>query len=319
MRISRGIPARYGFPFLIAGILLVVVMLCGGPSAEGVPRVSKACLDCHEGKDATLAATAHHVTGGEGDTVGAGLACTDCHAGDARHWEDDPAANPMTDPSTIGATAEAHLCSTCHQNSHQQNQLEKNVHANHEVGCSGCHSVHQGTGTALLRKGEKELCLGCHAKVEGQFAKPYRHPVQDGILKCSECHLTLDETRRGLSLNGTNVCLKCHGEMEGPFVHEHPATLDYSTEEGGCLSCHEPHGSSLPRMLKQPYEPPHYQLCSQCHSVPRHNLNSVHGTRWSGVACNDCHTDIHGSYTSRLFLSESLEGQGCFNVGCHKF
>jgi hypothetical protein len=45
----------------------------------------------------------------------------------------------------------------------------------------------------------------------------------------------------------------------------------------------------------------------------------MHGTTWSGVPCNDCHTDIHGSYSSRLFLSASLEGQGCFNVGCHKF
>jgi hypothetical protein len=45
----------------------------------------------------------------------------------------------------------------------------------------------------------------------------------------------------------------------------------------------------------------------------------MHGTQWSGVPCNDCHADIHGSYVSRLFLSESLQGQGCFNAGCHAF
>ena len=62
---------------------------------------------------------------------------------------------------------------------------------------------------------------------------------------------------------------------------EHRATLDYSSEEGGCLSCHDPHGSYIARLLKQPLEAPSFQLCSQCHSVPGHRNNSVHGTMWA--------------------------------------
>jgi len=139
----------------------------------------------------------------------------------------------------------------------------------------------------------------------------------EGVMKCSECHVTLGETKTELSRNGSNVCMKCHGEFEGPFPHEHLATLDYTTEEGGCIACHEPHGSHLPRMVQQPYEGPHYQLCTQCHSVPGHNSNSMHGTTWAGMACNECHVDIHGSYSNRLFVSESLQGLGCFNAGCH--
>jgi hypothetical protein len=71
-------------------------------------------------------------------------------------------------------------------------------------------------------------------------------------------------------------------------------------------------------MVKQPYEPPHFQLCTQCHSVPRHFSNSMHGTSFSGIPCNDCHTDIHGSYDNRLFVNQSLVAQGCFNSGCHR-
>jgi len=318
---SLGIPYRYAVPFLIAGLLLVgsSVLRPGDLSAQDRPRVSKACLDCHAGRDSTLAATAHRLPGDALDGPRARMACTDCHAGDRRHWEDDPNQYPMTNPSKASAIREAQLCSACHQNAHQQNMVEKNVHTANDVNCSGCHSVHQSTHPALLKQAESGLCLGCHTDVAGQFAQPFRHPVNDQIVKCSDCHLTLDQTRRPLSRNGTNVCTRCHAEFEGPFPYEHQATLDYSTEEGGCLSCHDPHGSSLPRMLKQPYEAPHFQLCAQCHSVPRHNLNSMHGTTWSGVPCNDCHTDTHGSYSSRLFLSESLEGRGCFNVGCHKF
>jgi DmsE family decaheme c-type cytochrome len=204
-------------------------------------------------------------------------------------------------------------------NSHQQNMLEKNIHVDNDVNCSGCHKVHESTRPGLLKAAEFDLCLDCHSEVEGQFAMPFRHPVNDEIVACSECHLTLDAMTRELSLNGVNsACMDCHNEFQGPFPFEHQATVDYSTEEGGCLNCHDPHGSSQPRMLTQPYEPPHFQLCTQCHSVPPgHNLNTQHGTMWAGVSCNECHTDIHGSYTSRNFLSESLRGQGCFNAGCH--
>ena len=312
---------RSAFPLLVACVVLGVSLAVakGGFAAEDKTRASEVCLGCHTGQDATLAATGHRLSAAALDGPAARIACTDCHAGDARHWEEDPAANPMTDPSRVGAAAEARLCAACHQNAHQQNMLEKNVHLTNDVNCSACHSVHASKQPALLRQAESGLCLGCHTSVEGQFARPYRHPVNDGIVKCSECHMTLDATRRPLSTNGTNVCVRCHAEFEGPFPYEHPATVDYSTEEGGCVTCHEPHGSHLPRMLKQPYEAPHFQLCTQCHSVPRHNSNRMHGTRWAGMPCNECHSDIHGSYTSRLFLSESLEGRGCINVGCHKF
>jgi DmsE family decaheme c-type cytochrome len=196
--------------------------------------------------------------------------------------------------------------------------VEKNVHLANDVSCSGCHSVHAPKHPALLKAAQNKLCLDCHTRVEGQFARPYRHPVPEGVIQCNDCHKTLDLTSRALSNNGTTVCLSCHGEFAGPFPFEHQATLDHSTEEGGCLTCHEPHGSSLPRMVKQPYAPPHYPLCTQCHSVPRHFSNTMHGTTWAGVACNDCHTDVHGSYDNRLFVNSSLQAQGCFNSGCHR-
>lgn len=310
---------RSAFLLLIACIVLgaSVAVTSRGSAAPDSTRVSQACLACHAGQDVSLAATGHRLPGGAVDGAAARIACTDCHSGDRRHWEDDPAANPMVDPSKATAAAEARLCSACHQSAHQQNALEKNAHAANDVNCSACHSIHASKHPALLKQAESGLCLGCHRDVEVQFSKSYRHPVKDGIVKCSECHQTLDTTRRPLATNGTNVCMKCHGEFEGPFPYEHPATVDYSTDEGGCVACHEPHGSNLPRMLKQPYEAPHFQLCTQCHSVPpRHLSNSQHGTDWASWACNKCHTDIHGSYTSRLFLSESL--RGCFNAGCHQ-
>jgi DmsE family decaheme c-type cytochrome len=311
---------RYAGPVWVACALLAALVIVSHHdlSAQDDVRLSQVCLDCHTGQDASLAATPHRLRADALDGPEAPVACTDCHTGDRRHWEEDAEQYGMTDPSVSGARAEARLCSACHQSAHQQNMLERNVHTSSGVNCSACHSIHGSRLAGLLKKAERALCLDCHASVEGQFARPFRHPVEEGVVRCSECHLTLDETQRELSLNGTNVCMRCHGEFEGPFPYEHQATVDYSTDEGGCLTCHQAHGSYLPRLLKQPYAPPHFAICAQCHSVPRHNANAMHGTRWAGVPCGECHADIHGSYTSRLFLSESLEGLGCFSVGCHR-
>lgn len=320
---SREISFRH-LPLILAGCVALAglaAFLEHAPSAQDQPRESTVCLDCHGGLDSTLAGTAHW-SGKTHDGAGALVACTDCHVGDRRHWEDDAEKFPMSNPARLDAASQAAACSRCHQNSHQQNMAERNVHAANEVSCSGCHRMHgakKGAKNAsLLAKPEPELCVGCHQRTEGQFARSYRHPVAEGVVKCTDCHTTLDRTSKALTYNGTSVCLDCHGEFAGPFPFQHQATMDHSTDEGGCLSCHEPHGSHLPRMMKQPYEPPHYPLCSQCHSVPRHFSNSMHGTAWAAMACNDCHTDIHGSYDNRLFVNESLKAQGCFNSGCHR-
>ena len=288
-------------------------------SAAPSPRLSSTCVECHEGYDTSLEATMHQLPSADVDAPAARVACTDCHAGDARHYEEDPAAFRMANPESLTAAGAAQACARCHQNTHQQNMQERNVHFENNVTCSACHKIHGSTHASLLREPQTSLCFSCHSSQAVQFAKPYRHPLNDEVMACSECHQSLDETRRDLSLNGSNVCMSCHDEFAGPFPFEHQATVDYSTQEGACITCHDPHGSYQPRMLKQPYEPPHFQLCSQCHTVPKHNFNSNHGTMWAGVACNECHTDIHGSYLNRKFLSESLQTQGCINAGCHQF
>jgi len=282
-------------------------------------RVSAVCLDCHDEQHAALAGSVHQILDPEVEGDEARITCTACHLGNEAHWEDDPEDNPM--PSLADATPEmaSQVCSTCHMNSHQQAMRERNVHYENDVACVDCHQVHGNSRESLLKNDETKLCLDCHVDVEAQFAMPYRHPVNDAIVKCTECHLSLDETRAELSRwNTNNPCYTCHREFQGPFPYEHQATVDYSTHEGSCLSCHEAHGARNPRLLKQPYEGPHFSLCSQCHSVPLHNFNSKHGTQWAGVPCNECHVDIHGSYTSRNFLSPSLDAQGCFVFACHQ-
>ncbi|MBE0566040.1 MAG: hypothetical protein IH621_08795 [Krumholzibacteria bacterium] len=315
---------RFVKPSRFAGLAIGGAVLAMGwaiPAAwaqvpEQALRESQACLDCHGDAADGLRGGPHMVRLADLDTH---VACTDCHAGTAAHWEDDPAANPMANPAGLTAAGVWQVCSSCHSGTHAVNQATLSPHADAGVSCLSCHMVHGRSAEHLLKDRQPELCYTCHAAVRGEFSKPFRHPAGDReFLQCSSCHLATDDRPAELAMQGTNAaCLTCHNQFQGPFPYEHQAAVDYGTDEGGCIACHDPHGSYVPRLLKQPYEAPHYQTCTQCHVVPLHNYNSFHGSQWAGVSCTECHVDIHGSYTNKNFLTTALEGQGCFAAGCH--
>jgi predicted CXXCH cytochrome family protein len=149
---------------------------------------------------------------------------------------------------------------------------------------------------------------------------PSHHPVTEGVVECSDCHLsTAQSAKQRVATGPGGTCTTCHAMFEGPFPYEHQAAVDYSTEEGGCLNCHAAHGSTQPRLLKQSYESPDFGLCSQCHVVPKHQFNVNHGSAFAGLPCSDCHVDVHGSYDNAKLLDPALSVQGCTVAGCHQF
>jgi predicted CXXCH cytochrome family protein len=84
------------------------------------------------------------------------------------------------------------------------------------------------------------------------------------------------------------------------------------TDGGGCIECHDPHGSENDQLLKQPKD----RLCQSCHMTPPTH-NTAHGGTYAGVDCLSCHSEIHGAISGRKLLSENLGakfGQSCW---CH--
>jgi DmsE family decaheme c-type cytochrome len=299
---------------------LAVLFSLDPSSSQDLPPDSEVCIACHQDRQEGLLSTPHQILDGEEDEAKAIVACTDCHSGDPRHYQESPEDYPMTTPAESEADAATALCATCHETNHQMSLRERNAHTDNGVSCTGCHQIHGSKRAGLLQEQEVETCLSCHTDVRGEFFQPFRHPVDDEIMRCSECHMSLGEHKK-VPADGRrdDACFQCHAYFRGPFPYDHYAAVDYAPQEGRCMACHRPHGSNLPRMTNQPYEGPDFQLCSQCHLVPKHNLNTRHGNQWEGVPCSDCHVDIHGSYVSRLFLDPALQAQGCFNAGCHQF
>jgi len=87
------------------------------------------------------------------------------------------------------------------------------------------------------------------------------------------------------------MCVSCHEDKQGPFIYEHPAT-----RVGGCVACHQPHGSANPKMLRRPLV--HLQ-CLECHA----DTPSFHNIAEPVYQhCTVCHVRIHGSQLSRFFF-----------------
>ena len=207
-------------------------------------------------------------------------------------------------------------CLECHAGDFGKMHVHRSAHLTGEVGCTSCHSIHGAhEGSPLLAAQERQLCYSCHQEIRARFDMPFKHRVNEGAMECTDCHNPHgapvatwggghSSRMISQSLGNDLPCFRCHPDKRGPFLHPHPpVTLE------GCFSCHEPHGSTNPRLLNRPSV---FTLCMECHNdiagfgplaegipgPPRwiHNLSDP-----AFRECLHCHAKIHGSNTHTLF------------------
>lgn len=219
-------------------------------------------------------------------------------------------------------------CLSCHQKDEKQGLFRRSRHLGAGVACTECHDPHliignipRGEGVArpsaaletyfsvpkrsfehdwaanrLLREGQPQLCYSCHRDVEAQFQLPVRHRVNEGLVKCTDCHNPHGSlTPREINATGSEACYRCHIGKRGPFVYEHgPIRVE------GCTGCHTPHGSINLHLLKRRRES---QLCLECHVAPQStNVPHPRVAFTPTGECTQCHIEIHGSNYQRQFL-----------------
>ena len=237
--------------------------------------------------------------------------CETCHGPGAEH------VSAGGDKTKIfgfkGATAQqvANRCMACHNRKEETAHFEQSAHAGGEVSCISCHSPHFAKEPRrLLVDKQPALCYKCHTEKRAEFDKPFRHRVNEGLIKCSDCHNVhgspaSHSARSEPSQDAT--CFKCHRSLQGPYVFEH---VPVKTE--GCQACHQPHGSINPRMLKVNQV---NILCLQCHTpgivpntrsgdtnAPGTPNGPVHDQNAKFQACTTCHVQIHGSNADETFM-----------------
>lgn len=132
------------------------------------------------------------------------------------------------------------------------------------------------------------------------------HPMQEGKIKCTDCHTPHGGFgKKMVRADSTpDLCFKCHAEKRGPFAFEHPPVVE------NCATCHEVHGSNHDNLLVSKVP----QICQSCHNTGSghtsraYNLQHSFGgaatankNKFFAQGCLNCHGNIHGSNRNPAF------------------
>ena len=115
----------------------------------------------------------------------------------------------------------------------------------------------------LKEKTQAALCATCHRDKIAKLDRSGHMPVREGKMQCTHVPQRARRDQRRLLRKGDSIaelCTSCHADKRGPYLWEHAPSRD------GCVTCHDPHGSSNERMLVA--KPP--ILCQRCHVATRH-------------------------------------------------
>lgn len=234
------------------------------------------CALCHDQVHGHAPAPGYH-----GD-------CESCHGPGSLHVDSQ-------DPKDIRFPSTAD-CLACHDSRRSHLAWTGSDHAKGGVLCSDCHDPHNRepkylraaavAGDAGVRHASAttRLCESCHADVASRLELPSHHPVNEGMLDCTDCHQPHGSRTASLGPS-TQLCTSCHQDHAGPWVFEHPPVAE------DCGYCHTPHGAVAEALL-QTSQP---GACLSCHTLPQ--LGALHQPAAFVSRCTNCHSAIHGSYT----------------------
>jgi len=262
---------------------------------------AETCNTCHDDQYKSYHAGPHWQTMKDTRRGVAFQGCEGCHGPGKVHSEAPSKDNIVTFTDKNGMQASAY-CLNCHQQTSDQSNFQRSAHHRSNVGCTNCHSAHSAkVSDALLKQTTPDLCFTCHMEVKSSFSKPFHHRVNEGLIKCTDCHDQhggfLSRQLRS-SASNDQVCFKCHAEKAGPFAFEHAPI-----KNEGCASCHTPHGSANPRLLKRASV---NLLCLECHTLTTDSsapaIPTFHNQATKYTACTMCHAQIHGSNASSYFF-----------------
>ncbi|HYM77938.1 MAG TPA: DmsE family decaheme c-type cytochrome [Candidatus Dormibacteraeota bacterium] len=262
---------------------------------------SETCKTCHEDAYKSFAATPHWKTTLKSRHGGA-EGCEGCHGPGKAHVEGGGDKSKIFTFAGADPGETSKRCLSCHEYGEEHANFGRSQHSANGISCVACHSPHHAKEAQfLLVQKQPELCYTCHTEVRPDFQQPFRHRVDQGLVQCTDCHNQhggfLTKQLRATAAQD-QVCFKCHADKAGPFTFEHEPV---KTE--GCLSCHSPHGSTNPRLLKRAQV---NLLCLECHTLTQDSgtppVPSFHNQSQKYSACTMCHPTIHGSNFDAFFL-----------------
>jgi DmsE family decaheme c-type cytochrome len=250
------------------------------------PVGSARCAECHKDPHPALGKSRHAAVmaaGREG--------CEGCHGPGGAHAAAGGRKSLILAPARLEAADRDALCLRCHASTSSTAAWGRTAHGGSGMACLQCHDPFAPAGKPA-REPEPALCAKCHGTQVALFRLPNHHPVNEGAMKCSDCHDLHRPSPAVFSAKRTaESCAKCHRTEAAVRLHPHEAG-----RADGCVACHEPHGTASPRLLRFGRV---VDLCLSCH-VPPASHDLAPGSAYA--SCLACHTEIHGSDADRKLL-----------------
>ena len=209
--------------------------------------------------------------------------------------------------------------------------------------CLECHDAHTADHKMLLNLDAKmDLCLDCHDDIKDKIHdSKFKHGgVNNSKKRCLECHNPhATKHKKLLKKDQISMCLTCHDKevksdedggmlmnmkkhlKENPKWH---GPIKDVAKEGGCVACHDPHGSNNFSLLRKSFTKNFYDnfenkefFCFKCHEQKKVleqyttndkitkfrdgdvNLHYLHVNDRKGRSCRACH-DEHASKYNHL-------------------
>jgi DmsE family decaheme c-type cytochrome len=225
------------------------------------------------------------------------------------------AATPAPGPE---AFVGAEMCKACHADAYENfahtkmgRLFLKQPRTDHErLSCEGCHGpgkAHadapgKGPDSKLVSfmKGDptpvetrNAVCLTCHQKGERLFWQGSQHEARD--LACTNCHTVMTNVTAHAQLakpTQLETCGTCHLRQRAQQMRS--AHMPVREGKMTCTSCHNPHGSVTPALLK---EPSLNDTCYTCHAEKRGPFLFEHAPVVE--SCANCH-EPHGSNHEKM-------------------
>ncbi|MEP6548931.1 MAG: DmsE family decaheme c-type cytochrome [Gammaproteobacteria bacterium] len=265
------------------------------------PQGADSCLSCHS--DATVTGIFRTKHARPDDPHGpfghGGLQCEACHGPGGAHVA--AGGGPLAGMVAFGSKSVTPVsvqnakCLGCHQ-TNAAHDWASSAHAANNVACAACHTLHAAKDPVKTAATQIEVCTACHQAQRAAIFKPSHHPLREGKMACTSCHLPHGGSAPAQLVKNsiTETCTSCHTEFRGPFLWEHQPVAE------NCANCHDPHGSAQPALLKirTPF------LCQTCHggaghpsiaNTPQGLPGSAPSTYLLAGGCINCHSQVHGS------------------------
>ena len=230
--------------------------------------------------------------------------CTGCHD----ESETAPVLSIYQTKHGVRGDSRAPTCQSCHGTSEKHLKGDPNV-----KGRAAPDVVFKKGAFAVSDDRERAgQCLACHKGGARNHWDGGQH--QNNGVACNDCHVVHRPLDKVLSKKTqADVCFSCHKEQRADIkkISHHPI----GEGKVACSDCHNPHGSTGPKLLKKntvtetcytchaekrgPFLWEHQPVtedCTNCHTPHGSNLTPLLKSR-APFLCQECHDGPHNSKT----------------------